>query len=218
MFKEAAATIILFVIIFVLLRSLLSKKRQAFQVVSLCLITGSLLLNIYYNIKNLFPEFVLDETVPLGDCRENLFLYKSDSQYPCHILFPILQSRTVLVDNSCGFYDLFLHTFSGDTRSIDISENDTALIVSASEQFSHKSILNLVTLMDYAFPDNHTITEDPLVYIRTDSLEGADTLVAVIDESFNLYLMSESDFYEITQTNAAANSYKVRQSDLQIIE
>lgn len=207
MFKEAAVTAVLFIVLFFLLRSLLSRKRRAFQTVSFCLIIGSLLLNVFYNLKNLFPEFVLDETVPLGDCHENLFLYKADSQYPCQILFPILQNRTVLVDSSCGFYDLFLHTFSKGTRTIDISENDAALIISSSEQFTHKSILHLVTLMDYAFPDNHMITNEPLVYIRTDGLNEADTLVAVIDNNLNLYLLSERDFYEMTQTNAETNSF-----------
>ncbi|MCM1103337.1 MAG: hypothetical protein NC409_04445 [Clostridium sp.] len=199
MFKEAAVTILLFILLFFLLRLLLSRKQRAFQIVSFCLILGSLFLNICYNLKNLFPEFVLDETVPLGDCRENLFLYKADSQYPCHILFPILQDRTVLIDSSCGFYDLFLHTFSKDTRTIEISPEDAALVASSSGQFSHESILHLVTLMDYAFPDNHLIAGEPLLYVCTDGLNGADTLVAVIDEHLNLYLMSETDFYEMTQ-------------------
>lgn len=202
MFKEAAVTIVLFIILFIVLRLLFVRKRRIFQVVCLTLAAGSILLNTYYNLKNLFPDFVLDGTVPLGDCRENLFLYKSDSQYSCQILFPILQGRTVLIDSSNDFYDLFLSTFSDGTKSIDINENDAGLIVSYSGQFPYQSVLHLVTLMDYAFPDNNTVSGDPLVYIRTDGLEGADTLMAVIDENLNLYLMSEADFYEMTQAAA----------------
>lgn len=202
MFKEAIITIIMFIILFFFLRLLLLKKRQAFQIVSLTLLLGSLLLNLCYNLKNLFPDFVLDETVPLGDCSGNLFLYKPDSQYPSQILFPILQNRTVLVDSSSDFYDLFLNTFSGQIQPITISPADKEAVTSCRDSFSYQSTLHLVTLMNYAFPDNPISDGDPLVYIRTDTLTGADTLVAVIDENFNLYLMSASDFYQITQPDA----------------
>lgn len=200
MFKEAFVTIIVFIIVTLLLSLLLSKKRRTFQVLILILLTAGFLANTVYNLRHLFPDFVLDETVPLGDCRENLFLYKDDSEFPCEILFPVLNQRTVLLDTSCDFYDVFFSTFSGEVIPTEIPAAAEEIVYEHKQDFTFAAENNLIYLLDYAFPSNADtfIPMLPSVYINVGSLEGEDTLVAMIDQWMHIYLMSETYYHEIT--------------------
>ncbi len=204
MFKEAVIILLVFVILYVILRLLLRKKPQAFRIAALTLLVGSILLNSYYNLKTFFPDFVLDGHVPLGDSSENLFLYKADSQYPCEIIFPVLQGRTVRIDDSSDYYDLFLSTFSKETSSITLSDVDRETVLSKASDFPSISTMHLIDMMNYAFKTEADFTELPLLYVQTEALTGDDTLIAVIDEGYNLYLMSETYFSELTGSKLAA--------------
>ena len=204
MFKEAFVTIIFIVILTVLLGLLYHKKHLFFRVSVIALLSIGFICNTVYNLRHLFPDFVLDETVPLGDCRENLFLYKDDSEFPCEILFPILQNRTILLDTSCDFYDVFFKTFSEKVIPVDIPMEAEETVVANKDDFSFCKENNLIYLLDYAFPanDDTFIPMLPNVYINIDSLMGEDTLVAVIDIWMHIYLMSETYYYESTGNEA----------------
>lgn len=210
MFKEALIIFILFTILYFVLRRLLAKKPQYFRVTAISLLLLFTALNNFYNLRHLFPEFVLDGTTPLGDCRENLFLYKDDSEYSCQILFPILQNRTVLTDARSDFYDLFFRTFSGDTSSLNVTTLDAELVYEQSSRFAYQSVLHLVTMLDYAFPGNEALAENPLLFVHTDSLAGDDTLVAIVDEELNLYVMSASYYRQLTGTGTTEGGVDLR--------
>lgn len=200
MFKEALILVVAFFILYLILRLLLRKKPQAFRFAAILLLIGSIALNSYYNLKMFFPNFVLDGHVPLGDCSENLFLYKADSQYPCEIIFPVLQGRTVRIDDSCNYYDLFLQTFSEEASKITLSNADRQSVLSQAADFPEISTMYLINMMNYAFKENIPFEELPLLYIQTDALTGDDTLIAMIDQDYNLYLMSETYFSTLTGT------------------
>ncbi len=210
MFKEAIIVVFAFIVLYVVLRLLLRKKPQAFRVTALALLIGTIVLNSYYNLKTFFPNFVLDGHVPLGDCSENLFVYKEDSQYPCQIIFPVLQGRNVRADDSCQYFDFFLHTFSDGATSISISDADRETILAHADDFPSISRFYLLEMMNYAFKEeapqleNVGFDELPFLYVQTEALTGDDTLIAIVDENYNLYLMSETYFSELTGTKIAA--------------
>lgn len=202
MFKEALLTIIAFVILFFILRRLLAKRRRTCQIFVIVLFTAEALCNTGYNLRHFFPKFLLDGAVPLGDCSGNLFLYNADSEYASQILFPVLKDRTVLLDSSYDHYDSFMAAFAGEVQAFDISEGGRLLVAGHPEQFVHISDMRIVRLMDYVFPDNedlYLLDMLPQLYIRLDSISGSQTLVAVTDPYWNLYIMSEQYYLDLTE-------------------
>lgn len=198
MFKE---TLLLFTIALCLcfvLRLLLDKKPHFFCLITILVLISTVAINIVYNIQAFLPEFVLDDQVPLGDCKENLFLYKADSQYPCEIIFPLLQDRDICIDSSSTYYDLFLETFSNKTSKISLSDQEREAVISETS-FSKITPFPLIELMNYAFKESYTFKELPTLYIQTNSLSHDDTLIALIDENCNLYLMSKTYFSFLIQ-------------------
>lgn len=199
MYKEFLAIIFIFIVLFFLLRFLYAHKPETFRIVSLSLVGLTLALNIFYNLKTFFPSFVLDNEAPLGDSKENLFLYKADSSFNCEVVFPVLDGRTVLLDNSDDFYELFINTFSKEASAIDISQTDRDHLAFHISDFDISAKLYIINMMNYAFPRHGEVAIIPSVYVQTQDLKGETTLVAVSDSDLNLYLMSEKYYRSICE-------------------
>lgn len=198
MFKEAFITILCFIAIYVILRILLHKN----ELLAKRLIAGglalTLLLNIGYNVHAFFPALVLDGINYLGDAEGNLLIYNEESEFQDQILFPVLQNRTVLIDESADFYTLFLRTFAKKAEAFTLTEYERGLLLSSSDSLPFSTVFHNVNLMSYAFPSFVAILEVPDVYLDKDTLSGEDTLVAVSDEAGNLYLFTQKTYREVT--------------------
>ncbi len=197
MFKEAFVTVLCFAGIYFIIRFLLRKNRILAQRLIAAGLLLTLLLNTVYNLRELFPSLILDDEAFLGDAKDNLFLYNKDSQYPEQILFPVLQNRNVLADDSASFYTLFLNTFSGSVKEISLSDEYRDALLSRREELTFSAPLCLVTLLDYAFPDNGDLAALPTVYLDESELAGQDTLIALADSGGNLYIFAESTYQEV---------------------
>lgn len=198
MFKEAFITVLCFTGIYVILRFLLQKNELLAKRLIAGALTLTLLLNIGYNIHTFFPSLVLDGINYLGDADGNLFIYNEESEFTDQILFPVLRNRTVLIDESAQFYELFLRTFSGTAEELSLSENDCALLLSTPDNFSFTAPLHIVELANYAFPDHAKLPEMPVLYLDEDGLAGEDTLIAISDDAGNFYLFAEKTYLEVT--------------------
>lgn len=198
MFKEAFITVLCFTGIYVILRFLLQKNELLAKRLIAGALTLTLLLNIGYNIHTFFPSLVLDGINYLGDADGNLFIYNEESEFTDQILFPVLRNRTVLIDESAQFYELFLRTFSGTAEELSLSENDCALLLSTPDNFSFTAPLHIVELANYAFPDHAKLPKMPVLYLDEDGLAGEDTLIAISDDAGNLYLFAEKTYLEVT--------------------
>lgn len=198
MFKEAFITVLCFTGIYVILCFLLQKNELLAKRLIAGALALTLLLNIGYNIHTFFPAFVLDGMNYLGDADGNLFIYNEESEFTDQILFPALQNRTVLIDESAQFYNLFLRTFSGAAEELSLSENDCAMLLSTPDIFSFTAPLHIVELANYAFPDHAKLPEMPVLYLDEDGLAGEDTLIAISDDAGNLYLFAEKTYLEVT--------------------
>lgn len=198
MFKEAFITVLCFTGIYVILRFLLQKNELLAKRLIAGALTLTLLLNIGYNIHTFFPSLVLDGINYLGDADGNLFIYNEESEFTDQILFPVLRNRTVLIDESAQFYELFLRTFSGTAEELSLSENDCALLLSTPDNFSFTAPLHIVELANYAFPDHAKLPEMPVLYLDEDGLASEDTLIAISDDAGNLYLFAEKTYLEVT--------------------
>lgn len=198
MFKEALITVLCFIGIYVVLRILIRRNELLAKRLIMGGLLLTLLMNIGYNARAFFPSFVLDETAYLGDAHENLLLYNEESAFRDQILFPVLTNRTVLLDESAEFYALFFRTFAGATEKFSLAENERDLLIRARETLSFSTLLKLANLMNYAFPEYVEISEVPRLYLDESKLTGADTLIAVSDDSGNLYLFTEETYREVT--------------------
>ena len=198
MFKEALITVLCFIGIYVVFRILLQKNELLAKRLIAGALMLTLLLNIGYNVHAFFPALVLDGINYLGDADGNLFIYNEESEFADQILFPVLQNRTVLIDESAEFYALFLRTFAESTEALSLSENDRALLTSTPDVLSFCAPLRIVELANYAFPDHAGLPEIPVLYLDENGLSGEDTLIALSDNAGNLYLFANQTYLEVT--------------------
>lgn len=198
MFKEALVTVLCFIVIYIIFRVLLRKKELLAKQLLAGLLALTLLLNIGYNVHAFFPAFVLDGINYLGDASGNLFIYNKESEFSDQILFPVLQNRAVLIDESADFYALFFNTFAEKTTKVSLTADERASLISTQDQLSFSDRFPIVNLANYAFPEYMKISEIPMLYLDEEALVGEDTLVAVADEGGNLYLFAQSTYREVT--------------------
>lgn len=198
MFKEAFITVLCFIGIYVILRILIRKNELLAKRLIVAGLTLTLFLNIGYNVHAFFPALVIDGINYLGDAEDNLFIYNEESEYRDQILFPVLQNRTVRIDESAACYALFFRTFAKSTETLSLTENECAMLISAQDMLSFSAPLKIINLMNYAFPSYTEISEIPMLYLDESNLSGEDTLVAVSDDNGNLYLFTQKAYLEVT--------------------
>ena len=198
MFKEAFLTVLCFIGIYVIFRILIRKNELLAKRLIVAGLTLTLFLNISYNVHAFFPALVLDGINYLGDARGNLFIYNEESEFRDQILFPVLQNRTVLVDGSADFYSLFFRTFAGLAEDVTLTENERAALISARDTLSFSAPFKIVSLMNYAFPVYIGISEIPYLYLDEAGLSGEAVLIAVSDDTGDLYLFTEKNYREVT--------------------
>lgn len=197
MFKEALITVLCFIGIYVILHILLRKNMLLAKRLIMGGLMLTLLFNIGYNVHAFFPAFVLDGINYLGDAEENLFIYNQTSEFSDQILFPVLQNRTVLADESADFYELFFRTFAKTTEAFSLTNDERDALICKRDALSFSASLHIVNLMNYAFPGFQKLTELPILYLDEASLSGEDTLVAVSDDAGNLYLFTRKTYREV---------------------
>lgn len=209
MFKEAfLIAIILFLFYFFI------KKISARRPKWIIGLTGSLLLlfcagNVIYNQLFTFPDFYMDTKTGVyryGTFRENLFAYNSEFRFQDEILFPILKNRTVLLDDSAGFYHKFFSMFSGNVQSVVLSGEERKILLSHKDDFDFSHEFTCIGTMNYVtdnIPEALVATMDkkiyPWVYINTSSLKGQEQLIALIDQDYSLYIMSVEYYKQIQE-------------------
>lgn len=198
MFKEALITVLGFIGIYVVLRILLCKNMLLAKRLIMGGLMLTLLINIGYNAHAFFPAFVLDGINYLGDAEGNLFIYNKESEFSDQILFPVLQNRTVLADESADFYMLFLRTFAKKTEVLSLTNDERDALIFTRDTLSLSASLHIVNLMNYAFPGYQKLAELPTLYLDEASLSGEDTLIAVSDDDGNLYLFTQKTYREVT--------------------
>lgn len=198
MFKEAFITVLCFIGIYVIFRILIRKNELLAKRLIVAGLALTLFLNIGYNVHAFFPALVLDGINYLGDAKDNLFIYNEESEFRDQILFPVLQNRTVRVDGSADFYSLFFRTFADSTEDVTLPEDERAALISAQDSLSFSAPFKLVNLMNYAFPTYIEISEIPHLYLDEAGLSGEAVLIAVSDDTGNLYLFTEKNYREVT--------------------
>lgn len=195
MFKEFGLIFILFICVVALLRQIVKKNRMlCYKVVAICIVLTSI-VSIIYNFIYVFPTFVY-EGVPIGDNRENLFVYKSDSHFKWQVLNTVARNRKVLLDNEGEFYRKYFEIFSEEVEALELSEEDRRLLL---EEKQENQSLNIITLtmvvqLTYAFPTwNGKIL--PTLYLNEEGLQGCDTIVVAVEEndgSYDMIVVSEN--------------------------
>lgn len=211
MFKEAFLIVILLVLFYFILKKV-SARRPAWIIG----LTGGLLVlfcagNLIYNQLFTFPDFYMDTKTGVyryGTFRENLFAYNSEFRFQDEILFPILKNRTVLLDDSAGFYHKFFSMFSKDVKAAELSAEEREILLSHKDDFDFSHEFTCIGTMNYVTDDIPealvpTMEEKvyPWIYVNTSSLQGKEQLIALIDADYNLYIMSV-DYYKQIQEEA----------------
>lgn len=211
MFKEAFLIVILLFLFYIIIKKLSARKPD--RIIGL---SGGLLIlfcagNLIYNQLYTFPDFYMDTKTGVyryGTFRENLFAYNSEFRFQDEILFPILKNRTVLLDDSSDFYHKFFTMFSKDVQAVTLSGEERENLLSHKEDFDFSHEFTCIGTMNYVtdnIPEALVPTMDekiyPWVYINTSSLQGKEQLIALIDQDYNLYIMSV-DYYQQIQEEA----------------
>lgn len=208
MFKEAFVGIIILFLFYLLCRWLYQKKPGALSsLVIMCLVIACL-ANIIYNAIVMFPDFYMDiinGRFRYGTFSGNLFAYSDEFLFQDNILFPILRNRSVTLDASASFYEKFFTLYADECLMEQISDNKKNIILSRRPDFDFSHEFTCIGIMDYVkdkIPDNLTASFEneiyPNVFINTNSLKGQQALIIIMDADYNLYVMSEAYFEEIT--------------------
>ena len=211
MFKEAVLIVVLLFFFYLVIKKL--SVRRPGLIIGL---TGGLLIlfcagNLIYNQLFTFPDYYMDTKTGVyryGTFRENLFAYNSEFRFQDEILFPILKNRTVLLDDSSDFYHKFFTMFSKDVQTVTLSVEERETLLSHKEDFDFSHEFTCIGTMNYVtedIPEALVPTMDekiyPWVYVNTSSLQGKEQLIALIDQEYNLYIMSV-DYYKQIQEEA----------------
>lgn len=195
MLKETVLVVVLFIIILVLFRLFVNRHQKAVHVATFSLLIITFGLNVLFLINNYYPNFILDNTTPLGDSHHNLLLYKSDSEYNSEILLDLLQERDISLDARASFYAKFFETYS---KSCNYISSDVFLNLNTIPQMSFDLIceLPLVYMLDYAFEGNDHLDGDqtPKLYMNLSALENCNNLIAFSDDRRNLYLLTDIEY------------------------
>ncbi len=209
MFKEAVLIVVLLFFFYLVIKKL--SVRRPGLIIGL---TGGLLIlfcagNLIYNQLFTFPDYYMDTKTGVyryGTFRENLFAYNSEFRFQDEILFPILKNRTVLLDDSSGFYHKFFTMFSKDVQTVTLSVEERETLLSHKEDFDFSHEFTCIGIMNYVtddIPEALVPTMDekiyPWVYVNTSSLQGKEQLIALIDQEYNLYIMSVDYFKQIQE-------------------
>ena len=209
MFKEAVLIVVLLFFFYLVIKKLSVRKPK--WIIGL---TGGLLIlfcagNLIYNQLFTFPDYYMDTKTGVyryGTFRENLFAYNSEFRFQDEILFPILKNRTVLLDDSSDFYHKFFTMFSKDVQTVTLSVEERETLLSHKEDFDFSHEFTCIGTMNYVtedIPEALVPTMDekiyPWVYVNTSSLQGKEQLIALIDQEYNLYIMSVDYFKQIQE-------------------
>lgn len=198
MLKEAVLTFVIFIILIISFR-ILNKRNPAISTIVLSIgLSITIIVNIIFLFHNYFPTFVLDKTTPLGDISDNHLLYKSDSEYNCEILFDVLPTRHIILDNGSMFYADFFKTYAKSTQFTSITPGIKSYI-SSEFVFDFVSDLHIVYMLDYVFSNNDNLDGEltPHLYMCINELSNQDTLIAFSDIHQNLFLLTESQYNSI---------------------
>lgn len=128
--------------------------------------------------------------------------YNSENDYHNDVLLnTLLNSKTCMCSKDSWYVDYY-NVFS---KKIDCTNNIPALIdensinmqnfveVGYSLAYIHS------TLVDHEVMAISTENEIPILYVQTNGMSDADTVVAVNDDKGNIYLMTEDYWYEMAE-------------------
>ena len=156
----------------------------------------------------MFPDFYMDiinGRFRYGTFSGNLFAYSDEFMFQDNILFPVLRNRSVTLDDAAGFYEKFFTLYADECLTEHISDPQRESILSHKADFDFSHEFSCIGIMDYVkdkIPDSLTDSFEnevyPDVFIHTGSLKGQQQLVVIMDADYNLYVMSEAYYEEIT--------------------
>lgn len=199
MFKEFGVLFLLLILTVAALRFCYQRRRVFFCQITTGLLYAAILINVGYNLVFIYPDFVY-EGVPIGDSEENLFVYKKDSQFRWQILNTISHNRDVFLDEEGALFAHYFELFAESTQRIEVG-NTVRNALKDSVDFECYGELDMVELLDYAFPDRQG-GRKPNLYLQKESLRGEKEMVGIMveaEEQMDLYVMSKVYYESLTK-------------------
>lgn len=195
MYKEFGVIFIILLAAIIIMWQLYQKKLSVYKTVTVSALILCIFINIIFNLRNVYPEFIY-EGVPIGDSKENLFVYKSDSQFQWHILNRVAENRVILLNDEEEIYTNFFKLFAEECKLLEPDAAVKESILMHKEEFDETAELSMVKQLPYAFPEWES--EDvPQLYLNTEGLKDCKTLIGIVDWNKDLYVMSETYYQAI---------------------
>lgn len=196
MYKGYAVIFMVFLLMVFLLRITYRNNPQKVKKIAYILLTATIVINIGYNIKNVFPTFLYDG-VPIGDSKENLLVYKKDSEFKWQILNSISHNRSVKLDQEGEEFHYYFTIFANKVSVFNIPDENRACILDKYDDFEVVGNMSMVKQLPYAFPQWEGQRE-PVLYLNVEGLKDCGVLIGMTVEKENgldLYVMSE-EYYK----------------------
>ena len=211
MFKEALIGIFILFLFYLVWRQLWKKNRRTAGAVLTVILLLSCFANVIYNHLVMFPDFYMDTVSGVfryGTFKGNLLAYSDEFMFQDEIIFPVLRDRQVFLDTDAGFYEKFFSLYAGSCEPLSAVSEHRDAIISRAEDFDFSHEFSCMGIMDYVtdgLPQELTASFEkeiyPTLYINTASLQGQQQLAAVMDENYDLYIMSKAYYDNTTGGN-----------------
>lgn len=205
MFKEAFAGLFLIFLFYLICRFLQKRKQVILSKIIWIFLILACLANLVYNCLVMFPDFYMDIVngrFRYGTFSGNLFAYSDDFMFQDEIIFPIIRNREVKLDETAGFYERFFRFYSKSCSTLPVNDTIRREILSHKEDFTFTHEFTCMGIMDYVTDEIPSDLSDSFekeiyttLYINLDSLQNQRELVAIMDDDYTLYVMSQ-DYYE----------------------
>ncbi len=211
MFKEAFVGLIVLFLFYLLFRCLWNRHRRVVPPLVITLAVIGIAANGIYALRYTFPHFYMDTVGGVfryGTFEGNLFAYSDEFMFQDEIIFPVLRKRHVSLDTAGDFYEKFISLYAASYDRLEIPPEKKRLLLTHQSDFDFVHEFSCIGIMDYVTDAIPAALEDSFaeeiyttLYINTNSLQGSGRLVALTDTDYNLYVMSEDYYMEITGGN-----------------
>lgn len=209
MFKEALIGICILIALYAVFRLIWKKNKRIGAVILAAALLLSCSANIVYNGVVIFPDFYMDiinGRFRYGTFSENLFAYSDEFMFQDEIIFPVLRGRMVFLDTDAELYEKFISLYAEEYKPLSVSSQQKQSACSRTADFDFSHEFTCIGIMDYVtdeIPQELVPSFDeeayPMLYINTSSLKGQQQLAAMMDENYNLYIMSKTYYDKMTK-------------------
>lgn len=205
MFKELIVIILVACVLGIINWLLYKKKKSFFQKELYGILFAIIIINIIYDLYLVIPKCYYDTVeghILYGTSYHNLIAYRQGFIFEDQIIFPIIRNRKVWLDSTASVYETFFTWYADGMDWLELGEQSKEKVIQYMERETEERNFRCLKIMNYIkLPDKELqkLLEEnvPSLYIDLSGLKDEDELVAIMSNSYNVYILSVGQYEQI---------------------